>query len=111
MDEQHDPVCISESCSFISNSGECCDVAISHVTCGVPQGSVLSPLILILHVYSNNILITGSNIPSQSYSQSTRCHDCIYISGKDATDLLRCMSHDLSQLNDWFKANKLSLTC
>ena len=48
---------------------------------------------------------------SLTYSKSILFADdtTVYISGEDVTYLTRCLNHDLSQLNDWFKANKLSL--
>ena len=52
--------------------------------------------------YIQTISLTRS---SQSCSQMT----LFIIFGEDVTYLTRCLNHDLSQLNDWLKANKLSL--
>ena len=74
-----------------------------NIPCGVPQGSVLGPLLLIL--YSNDIPNSLKYFKLILFADDTT----VYISGEDVTDLFRCLNHDLSKLNDWFKANKLSL--
>jgi len=58
------------------------------ITCGVPRGSVLGPLLLI--IYTNDL-------PS-----------CI-ISSRDIQSLFHDMNSNLNSVTDWFKANKLSL--
>ena len=73
------------------------------MTCGVPQGSVLGPLLFI--IYTNDL---------PNCLNSSRCilfadDTTIYISSKDINNLFITMNSDLECISDWFKANKLSL--
>jgi hypothetical protein len=72
------------------------------ISCGVPQGSVLGPLLFIL--YTNDL---EKSIKSKCiiFADDTT----IYTSGKDITLLFNKINSDLSQLSRWFKTNKLSL--
>ena len=73
------------------------------ITCGVPQGSVLGPLLFIL--YMNDIASAIQNSNGILFADDTTIH----ASGSDINQLYRLMNRDLSIISDWFKANKLSL--
>ncbi len=78
----------------------------SHVftmPCGVPQGSVLGPLLFIL--YSNDIPKSLEHCKAILFADDTT----LYLSSPDIRNLYCHMNNDLDNLNDWFKANKLSL--
>jgi hypothetical protein len=73
------------------------------VTCGVPQGSVLGPLLFLLYVddmkYCSNIL------NFILFADDTN----IFYSCSNPDDLYRVVNAELAKLSNWFKANKLSL--
>jgi hypothetical protein len=74
-----------------------------NVTCGVPQGSVLGPLLFIIYTndlpnslyYSNCILFADDTT--------------VYHSSSNISSLCSNIEYDLNILSDWFAANKLSL--
>ena len=73
-----------------------------NVTCGVPQGSVLGPLLFI--IYTND-LEKSIKCKCIIFADDTTIYTC----GKDIRLLYDRMNDDLRQLSNWFKVNKLSL--
>ena len=73
------------------------------VKCGVPQGSILGPLLIILSV--NDICNICPLLLKILYADDT----CVLISGNDLKALMKMLNDELISLNNWFKANKLSL--
>ena len=73
------------------------------VTCGVPQGSVLGPLLFIMYVNDlPNVLKTCSVILFADDSS-------IYYTNDDIKLLYIAINEDLGRSVEWFKANKLSI--
>ena len=70
---------------------------------GVPQGSVLGPLLFI--IYTNDFQNCLLNTKCIMFADDTT----IYGTGSDIETLYSNMNDDLDCLDAWFKANKLSL--
>ena len=73
------------------------------IKCGVPQGSILGPLLFIISV--NDICNVSPMLFKILYADDT----CVLISGNHLNDLIDRLNTELISLNNWFKANKLFL--
>ena len=73
------------------------------VPVGIPQGSVLGPLLFI--IYCNDMPKLLKYCSSVIFADDTT----IYHIGTNQTEVYQDMNSDLETLSDWFKANKLSV--
>ena len=72
-------------------------------TCGVPQGSILGPLLFL--IYINDISRSSNLLQFLLFADDTT----LFFSWANKNELINMMNSELKLVSDWFKANKLSL--
>ena len=73
------------------------------IKCGVPQGSILGPLLFLLYI--NDLANVSTLLHSIIFADDTN----LFISGTNLQDMSRIMNNELKLLVEWLKCNKLSL--
>ena len=73
------------------------------ITCGVPQGSILEPLLFLLHI--NDLYSVCSTSVPLLYADDTS----LFSKGEDIDTLVRGINFELDDISTWLKINKLSL--
>ena len=73
------------------------------IRCGVPQGSILGPLLFLL--YDND----RSDVSSRLYSLLFADDSNLFMSDKNINDLIENMNCEMKDVVDWLQVNKLSL--
>ena len=74
-----------------------------HVEYGAPQGSCLGPLLFL--IFTNDLNLNLDHCQCILFADDTT----IYITHNNERYMEWCMQTDLNKINDWFRANKLTL--
>ena len=85
-------VCINNSCSPTLS-----------IDTGVPQGSILGPLLFILYI--NDMCKSSSELSFVHFADDTT----VFRKGGDLNELFTVVNRELTYVDEWLRANKLSL--
>ena len=94
--------------SYLTNRMQCTEIGdtqseLELVKCGVPQGSVLGPLLFLLYI--NDIVESSRLFKFTLFADDTS----LYYSCKNTLNLEHKINAELSQISNWLSANRLSL--
>ena len=94
--------------SYLTERKQCTEVGntqskLDYVKCGVPQGSILGPLLFLLYI--NDIVLSSNVCKFTLFADDTS----LFYSHKDKVEGAKILNTELSKIADWLAANKLSL--
>ena len=86
---------------YISADGVCTES--QNITCGIPQGSILGPLLFLIYV--NDLNKASKILQPIMFADDTN----LFYSHRNIKTLFYTVNKELEHINEWFKSNKLSL--
>ena len=94
--------------SYLENRKQCVNIdgnssKCSDITCGVPQGIVLGPLLFL--IYINDIYTSPLKVSFHLFADDT----CLFYSNKNLKTLETNVNVALSNISNWLKTNKIKL--
>ena len=75
---------------------------VSSTSCGVPQGSILSPLLFLISIHDISIVVKCNLF---LHANDT----CLVFKSKNVKDMKKQLNEDFANICDWFVDNKLSI--
>ena len=92
---------LSDRYQYVTYNGT--ESAKQNIKCGVPQGSILGPLLFL--IYINDLANVCEYMMPLLFADDTN----LFRGGKNIDDIHNEISHDLDSISEWLKSNKLSL--
>ena len=94
--------------SYLSDRMQCTEIGhiqskLDYIKCGVPQGSILGPLLFLLYI--NDIVMSSEVFQFTLFADDTS----LFYSHKNEQDAVPIINAELSKISNWLAANKLSL--
>ena len=94
--------------SYLTDRMQCTEIGntqskLDYVKHGVPQGSVLGPLLFLLYI--NDIVLSSDNCKFTLFADDTS----LFYSHKNKAEGTKILNAELSKIAQWLAANKLSL--
>jgi len=94
--------------SYLQDRMQCTEIdnyqsPLEFIKCGVPQGSVLGPLLFLLYI--NDIPNSSKLFKFTLFADDTS----LFYSHKNNTNVQETLNCELSKINEWLSANKLSI--
>ena len=101
----HDILCWFRS--YLSDRQQLVDVSgtfsnLCSITCGVPQGSILGPLLFLIYVNDMSGVVKNKLL---LYADDS----CIMVAGRNRSFIEQELTQDLELINQWLIDNRLSL--